>query len=193
MRKLLVKILSVIVAVTATLGLVMLPKTAVQASEFTFGAIEGASVKYGESIEETGLRFTIEVDKEFYAGLEEGVKFGALLTTKSYADANDVVLSDTSGMIADVCFIDDVTKFDLEADSENYVYYASVTYLFNDEWKNEVVSQFASTGLSEDEIFAKAKQDMIDEDYTGVDGRETTLYYDAGQADAGITESTRNW
>lgn len=43
------------------------------------------------------------------------------------------------------------------------------------------------------EIFAKAKQDMIDEDYTGVDGRETTLYYDAGQAYAGVTEPTRNW
>ena len=66
MRKLLTKILSVIVAVTATLGLVMLPKTAVQASEFTFGAVAGAGVKFGDTIEETGLRFTIEVDKEFY-------------------------------------------------------------------------------------------------------------------------------
>ena len=70
MRKLLTKILSVIVAVTATLGLVMLPKTSVQANEdqFTFGATYGASVRYGDEIE-IGLRFTIEVDKEFYKTL----------------------------------------------------------------------------------------------------------------------------
>ena len=159
MRKLLVKILSVIVALTAAIGLVALPKTSVFASEedFTFGAVAGAGVKYGETIEETGLRFTIEVDKEFYAGLGENVKFGALITTAKYAATNAVDFNDQTGMIADTCYVDNANKFDLEADSDNLVYYASVTYLFNEEWKDAVVSQFADSGLSDEEIFAKAK------------------------------------
>ena len=158
MRKLLVKLLSVIVAISATLGLVMLPKTAVQANEFTFGAVAGASVKFGDTLEETGLRFTIEVDKEFYAGLEDAT-FGALITTKSYASANAVEVNTNNAMIADVRYVTDATKFDQDqpAEAERHVYYASVTYLFDEAWKNAVIEQFASTGLSADEIFAAAK------------------------------------
>ena len=155
MRKLLTKILSVIVAVTATLGLVILPKTAVQASEFTFGAVQGASVKYGETIEETGLRFTIEVDKAFYEGLAEGVEFGALVTTANGATEETVVLG--ADNVANICYVTNATKFDAEAESDNFVYYASVTYRFDEAWKAEVLEKFADVELSDEEIFAKAK------------------------------------
>ena len=159
MKKLLTKILSVIVAVTATLGLVMLPKTAVQASEFTFGAVQGASVKYGETIEETGLRFTIEVDKAFYEGLGEGVEFGALLTTKKYASNNDVVVDPTNANIADVRYVTDATKFDTDqpAEATRQIYYASVTYKFDSAWQAEVLDRFADVELADEEIIRLAK------------------------------------
>ena len=120
MRKLLTKVLSLIVAVTATFGLIMLPKTAVQASEFEFGAVAGASVKFGDTLEETGLRFTIEVDKEFYASLGEDVVFGALITTKSYANNNagKLVINTENANLADVRYVDNVSKFDEEEETE---------------------------------------------------------------------------
>ena len=43
------------------------------------------------------------------------------------------------------------------------------------------------------DVFSKAKEDMIDDGYTGVDSRDTTLYYDAGNAEALEMDSTRNW
>ena len=43
------------------------------------------------------------------------------------------------------------------------------------------------------EVFSKAKQDMIDDGYTGVDGWDTTLDYDAGHAEAQEMDLSRNW
>ena len=146
MRKLLTKILSVIVAVTATLGLVMLPKTAVQANEIsTFGAIAGASVRYGETLEETGLRFTIDVNKSWYTNKEnnlEGATFGAIVTTAEYAkslgenfvyDASDDKIADTT------CVFDDEYSSD-----DYYRYYSTVTYKFTEEWINDLKGTFGN-------------------------------------------------
>ncbi len=167
MRKLLTKILSLIVAVTAMCGLLTLPKTSVQANEFTFGAVAGASVKYGDTLEETGLRYTIEVDKTFYKDLGNGVVFGALISTKNYANSlqDGLVVSEGDENIADVRFIDDVTKFDTQqpADYPNYVYYASITYTFNDEWKAEAIEKYKPEmpNASDEEIFEIAKLEAL--------------------------------
>ena len=170
MRKLLTKILSIIVALTATIGLVTLPKTSVFASEgnFTFGAVAGAGVKYGETLDETGLRFTIEVDKDFYASLGEGVEFGALISTKKYVSETlngNLVLNQSDDKIADVRYVDYYTKFDMDqpVDSKNYVYYASITYRFDDKWKEEVLEEHRDEmpNASDDEIFEYAKLEAL--------------------------------
>lgn len=43
------------------------------------------------------------------------------------------------------------------------------------------------------EVFSTAKQNMIDDEYTGVDCGDSWLTYDAGRADAEVAEPTRNW
>ena len=43
------------------------------------------------------------------------------------------------------------------------------------------------------EVFQKAKLDMTDDGYTGVDGWDTTLDYDAGHAEAHVMDPSRNW
>ncbi len=173
MRKLLTKILSVIVALTAMLGLVSLPKTSVLASEENpgFGAVAGASVKYGDTLEETGLRFTIEVNREYYASLPSGVVFGALISTKNYVDNNlggDLTFNKDDENIADVCYVDDASKFDADQPSDypNLVYYASITYRFNDKWKAEAIEKYKPEmpNASDDEIFKIAKLEALSTD-----------------------------
>ena len=171
MKKLLVKFLSLIVAVTATFGLIMLPKTVAQADTVDFGAVAGATVKFGETLEETGLRFTIAVDKEFYGGLEKGVVFGALVTTKSYAvnNADKLLVNTENENLADVRFIDNVSKFDAEEETETtYFYYASVTYMFDEQWQAEVLAKFAGdekyASLTDAEKIEKAKLQALNTD-----------------------------
>ena len=181
MRKLLTKILSVIVAVTAMLGLVMLPKTAVQANEIsTFGAIAGASVKFGKTEEEVGLRFTIDVNKEFYASLGNGVVFGALITTRNYgSDLGNFVIQDgkevADEMIADVRFIDDVSKFDSEYENDTfYRYYASVTYNFDEAWQEDLRIALKLDALDDETLklakLAALTQELVCRPYYIVNG-----------------------
>lgn len=59
--------------------------------------------------------------------------------------------------------------------------------------EKDIILETETTEEQVAELMEKTKEYMIDEEYTGVDCSDSWLTYDAGRAEAGISEPTRNW